>query len=133
MPATGGEMTRVTDTMGRQDVAVSPDGRHLAIRHSEANHPPELYLQENRPGREMRQVTLSTTEEWRSYEWIKPEIVMITARDGVEVPARVYHPVNPAAVTYWWTDRATHICYHGRDRSCPHYHPDIAGSQYRHF
>jgi dipeptidyl aminopeptidase/acylaminoacyl peptidase len=96
MPATGGELTRVTDTMGRQDVAVSPDGRHLAVRHSEANRPPELYLQENRAGREMRRVTLSTTEEWRSYDWIKPEIVMIPARDGVEVPARVYRPVNPA-------------------------------------
>ena len=95
MPATGGELTRVTETMGRQDVAVSPDGRHLAVRHSEANRPPELYLQENRPGREMRRVTLSTTEEWRRYEWIKPEIVMIPARDGVEVPARVYRPVNP--------------------------------------
>jgi len=67
-------------------------GRWLAISHSEANRPWELYVQENRSGREMKQVTLSTTEEWREGPWIKPEIVMVRARDGVEVPARLYRP-----------------------------------------
>ena len=96
MPASGGELTQITEGMGRQDVSVSPDGRHLAVRHSEANLPPELYVQENRAGREMRQVTLSTTEEWRSHDWIVPEIVTIPARDGVGLPARLYRPHNPA-------------------------------------
>jgi dipeptidyl aminopeptidase/acylaminoacyl peptidase len=95
MQAGGGTLTQVTRTVGRQDVEVSPDGRRLAIRHSEANRPPELYVQENRAGREMRQVTLSTTEEWRSYDWIVPEIVTIPANDGVGVPARLYQPHNP--------------------------------------
>jgi dipeptidyl aminopeptidase/acylaminoacyl peptidase len=97
MPATGGELRRITDTEGRQDVAVSPDGRWLAISHSEANKPPELYLQENRPGRTPRQVTVSTTEEWRSYDWIKPEIITFQARDGVGVPARLYRPRGTVA------------------------------------
>ncbi len=92
LPARGGTLTKVTTAMGRQDVSVSPDGRWLAISHSEANHPPELYVQENRLGRDMRKITESTTEEWRRGPWIKPEIVMIPARDGTDVPARLYRP-----------------------------------------
>ncbi len=110
LPAGGGELTRVTDAQGRQDATVSPDGRWLAIRHSEANRPPELFLQRNRPGQEMRQVTLSPTDEWRRYDWIKPEIVTIPARDGVEVPARLYRPVANAAGE---GDRAAVIFVHG--------------------
>ena len=97
MPVEGGAMRMVTSAVGRQDASVSPDGRWLAISHSEANHPAELYIQENRPGREMRQITESTSEEWRRGAWIKPEIVMIPARDGVEVPARLYRPTGDVA------------------------------------
>jgi dipeptidyl aminopeptidase/acylaminoacyl peptidase len=92
VPARGGTVTKVTDLVGRQDADVSPDGKWLAISHSVSNHPPELYVQENRAGRPMRQITESTTEEWRKGPWIKPEIVMIPARDGVQVPARLYRP-----------------------------------------
>jgi dipeptidyl aminopeptidase/acylaminoacyl peptidase len=97
MPIGGGELTRVTSAPGRQNVSVSPDGRWLAISHSEANHPAELYIQENRAGRDMRKITESTSEEWQRGDWIKPEIVMITARDGVQVPARLYRPKGNVA------------------------------------
>jgi dipeptidyl aminopeptidase/acylaminoacyl peptidase len=97
MPVAGGEMTMVTSAVGRQDATVSPDSRWLAISHSEANHPAELYIQENRPGRDMQKITESTSEEWRRGNWIKPEIVMIRARDGVEVPARLYRPTAEVA------------------------------------
>ncbi len=97
MPAAGGELMRVTSDVGRQDATVSPDGRWLAVSHSEADHPPELYVQENRAGRELRKITESTTEEWRQGPWIKPEIVMVRARDGVDVPARLYHPTSDVA------------------------------------
>jgi dipeptidyl aminopeptidase/acylaminoacyl peptidase len=92
MPATGGTMTQVTAPLGRQDVTASPDGRRLAISHSTSDHPAELYVQENRAGREMRKITESTTEEWRRGPWTEPEIVEIRARDGVMVPARLYRP-----------------------------------------
>ena len=85
-------MTQVTSAEGRQDANVSPDGRWLSMSASTADRPPELFIQENRAGREPRQITESTTEEWRSGPWIKPEIVMVRARDGVEVPARLYRP-----------------------------------------
>ncbi|HEY2824810.1 MAG TPA: prolyl oligopeptidase family serine peptidase [Gemmatimonadales bacterium] len=97
MPAMGGAITRMTTPVGRQDVAVSPDGKMLAVSASEANHPPELYLAENRPGAELKKVTESTTAEFRSFNWIKPEIVMVTARDGIQVPARLYRPQGTVA------------------------------------
>ena len=94
VPARGGAITRVTSAKGRQDVAVSPDGRWLAVSHSVANHPPELYVQRDVPGAAMRKVTESTTAAWRSYPWVVPEIVMIPASDGVQVPARLFRPTD---------------------------------------
>ncbi len=123
-----GRKTQLTSAEGRQDVTVSPDGKTLAVLHSTANHPPELYVQANRPGAEMRQLTESTTAEWRSYVWIKPEIVMVPARDGIEVPARLYRPMgvpsNRAAVIFvhgagylqnvhkWWSDYSREYMFH---------------------
>jgi dipeptidyl aminopeptidase/acylaminoacyl peptidase len=131
MPVGGGPLTRVTTPVGRQEATVSPDGRWLAVEHSTANHPEELFFQENRPGRSMRQVTESTTEEWRRGRWIVPEIVMIPARDGIEVPARLYRPTanagrdgeRPAVifvhgagylqnVHHWWSSYSREYLFH---------------------
>jgi dipeptidyl aminopeptidase/acylaminoacyl peptidase len=91
-----GRKTQLTTTEGRQDIVVSPDGKTLAVLQSAANHPPELFFQANRPGAALRQVTESTSPEWRRFGWSKPEIVMIAARDGAQVPARLYRPVGAA-------------------------------------
>ncbi len=131
VPVQGGAITRMTTVSGRQDAIVSPDGRWLAMRHSEADRPWDLFIQENRPGRRMRQVTLSTTEEFRRGPWIKPEIVMIPADDGVLVPARLYRPTadpgpagNRAAVIFvhgagylqnvhnWWSQYYREYMFH---------------------
>src|SRR5256886_793681 len=99
-----GRKTQLTSVEGRQDVVVAPDGKLLAVLHSTANHPPELYFQANQPGGQMRKVTESTTSEWRSFPWLSPEIAMIPARDGARVPARLYRPsatpANHAAVLF---------------------------------
>ena len=125
-PASG-RRTQATVAEGRQDAVVSPDGRTLAVLHSSANRPPELYLQANRPGAEPRRVTESTTAEFRSHEWIVPEIVMIPASDGVRVPARLYRPrgaANGAAVVFvhgagylqnvhkWWSSYYREYMFH---------------------
>jgi len=91
-----GATTQLTTAEGRQDVVVSPDGKTLAVLYSTANHPPELSLQPNRPGGVPRQVTESPTPAWRSFTWIKPELVLVPARDGVRVPAHLYRPRAPA-------------------------------------
>jgi dipeptidyl aminopeptidase/acylaminoacyl peptidase len=123
-----GRRTRLTSAEGRQDVVVSPDGRTLAVLHSTANHPPELYLQAARPGAAALKVTESATPEFSRYDWIKPEIVMIPAADGVQVPARLYRPrgapANGAAVIFvhgagylqnvhkWWSSYYREYMFH---------------------
>ena len=105
---------------------MSPDERWLAILHSTANHPPELYLQANRPGAPWRQVTESTSEEFRRYAWRVPELVLVPARDGVQVPARLYRPArsNGAGVIFvhgagylqnahkWWSSYSREYLFH---------------------
>lgn len=125
-----GKRTRVTTAAGRQDVVVSPDGGKLAIVHSTANAPPELYVADNRAGAEMRRLTNSPTRDWLSYPWIAPPIVHFRARDGAMVPARIYRPrdfnvqPNGAAVIFvhgagylqnvhhWWSTYYREYMFH---------------------
>src|ERR1700754_4029325 len=46
----------------------------------------------NRAGAEAKKVTTSTSEEWRSFKWIEPQLVTYKTRDGVEVYARLFTP-----------------------------------------
>lgn len=93
----GGNRTRITTMAGRQDATPSPDGSRLAFVHSYANVPPELYVSENAAGKEATQVTTTPTAEWRAGPWIAPEIIHVTASDGVQVPARIYKPADLGA------------------------------------
>ncbi len=79
---------------GRNEVTLSPDEATLAILYSYSNKPPELYLQANTPGGKARQITVSTTEGFRSYPWYDPEVIPIKARDGVTIYARLFTPVK---------------------------------------
>lgn len=97
MAVTGGARERLTAQAGSHQVTLSPDEQWMANVYSFANKPPELYLARNRAGAEMSQLTTSTTPEWRSFNWIVPEIVWIPASDGVRVPARIYRPKDVGA------------------------------------
>ncbi len=123
----GSGKVRLTAGEGRHDAIVSPDEQWLATVSSTANHPPELYLQSDRPAGERRQITESTTEEFRGYAWRIPELVAIPASDGAEVPARLYRPTgrpNGAAVLFvhgagytqnvhkWWSDYPREYMFH---------------------
>ena len=93
----GSNRTRITTMPGRQDATPSPDGSRIAFVHSTSNQPPELYVAANRAGADARRVTMSPTAEWSSFNWIAPEIVHVPARDGVNVPARIYRPQDMGA------------------------------------
>jgi dipeptidyl aminopeptidase/acylaminoacyl peptidase len=111
---------------GGGSVAVSPDGRRLAALYGWPNHPPELFLQDNRAGSRHNQVTSSTTPEFESYAWRAPEIVYFTARDREDVPARLYRPEEPngAGVIFvhgagylqnvhnWWSSYYREFMFH---------------------
>ena len=92
MPLEGGQRSRITTMEGRHDVSVSPDGKTLAVRYSFYNKPWELYIMDNKPGAQARQITHSLSEEFRAYDWRVPELLTFTAGDGEEVWARLYRP-----------------------------------------
>jgi dipeptidyl aminopeptidase/acylaminoacyl peptidase len=94
MPIAGGERTRITSMPGSNQAVVSPDDSSLAVIRSYSNKPPEIYLAANRPGAEARQITTSPIPEFFTYNWIDPPIVRFKARDGADVPARLYKPPN---------------------------------------
>jgi len=93
----GSRRQAVTSGQGSFDATLSPDGERMAIVHSKANRPGELFLADFEPEPVFEQITLSPTEEWFSFPWIKPEIIHFPARDGIQVPARIYRPGDVGA------------------------------------
>ena len=97
MPVTGGPPERITTLVGGHTAVVSPDGALIADVYSTANRPPELFVGAYRPATTLAQLTTSPSADWLSFPWIRPEIVMIPASDGVPVPARIYRPADVGA------------------------------------
>ena len=91
-----GKKERITTMTGANQVTVSPDEKWIAVLYSYSTKPWELYLQENKPGGKMQQITdKAQSDEFKSYSWRDPEVITFTARDGATVYARLYKPVNP--------------------------------------
>jgi dipeptidyl aminopeptidase/acylaminoacyl peptidase len=93
----GSRRTAVTLGQGGYRATLSPDGRRMAVTFSRANRPDELFVADFRAGPELEQVTVSPTAEWLTFPWIEPEIVRFPARDGAQVPARIYRPSDVGA------------------------------------
>lgn len=107
MKVDGGARTRLTTIQGGHAARVSPDGRTVGLVHSTSNQPPEVYVMPNQPGATATRVTTSPDPAWSATRWLDPALVTFTARDGVQVPARLYtpemlgarrHPRRPAVV-----------------------------------
>jgi dipeptidyl aminopeptidase/acylaminoacyl peptidase len=88
----GGARTKITSMVGSNQAEVSPDDSTLGLIYSYSNKPPEVFLMPNKPGASATQVTVTPTAEWRSFSWIDPKVITFTARDGVEVYARLFTP-----------------------------------------
>ena len=128
LPVTGGTPSRLTGMDGGNETMLSPDEKWLAIRHSYSNKPWELYLQENKPGAEMVQITESLTDEFKAYPWREPEVITFNNRHGDEVYARLYQPDEPKAghpavifvhgagylqnAHYWWSQYSREYLFH---------------------
>jgi len=87
IPVNGGASTKLTSMDGDNEAVVSPDGNAIANVYSYTNKPPELYVSGKR-------VTTSPAPDFANYQWLDVPIVRVPARDGVEVPARIYKPAN---------------------------------------
>ena len=94
MPGDGGPLTRISKAPGKHTAVLSPDERLIADVYSYTNKPPDLYVQENRPQQDLKRLTTSPSPEFAQYAWQDPPIVMVPARDGVKVPARLFKPAN---------------------------------------
>ncbi len=94
MSGEGGPLTRLTGPPGKHITTVSPDDRWIADVYSYTNQPPDLYVEENRPGAEPRRLTSSPAPDFAAYPWLDVPIITFTARDGVEVPARLFKPAH---------------------------------------
>jgi len=92
MPVAGGPRTRLTTMTGSNIGEVSPDGALIALIHSSATRPPEVFVMPSQAGAPTQQVTTTPTDEWRAFRWIEPEVVTFKARDGADVHARLYTP-----------------------------------------
>ena len=92
MPIDGGARTKLTSMVGGSSGEASPDDRTFGLIYSSSAKPNEVYLMPNTPGAAATQVTTSTSEVWRSYKWVEPQLVTYKTRDGVEVYARMYTP-----------------------------------------
>jgi len=87
IPVGGGASTKLTSMDGDNEAVVSPDGNAVANVYSYTNKPPELYVSGKR-------VTTSPAPDFANYQWLDVPIVRVPARDGVEVPARIYKPAD---------------------------------------
>ncbi|MCO4821230.1 MAG: S9 family peptidase [Flavobacteriaceae bacterium] len=128
LPIKGGKMTQITSLKGGHEVSISPDEKQLAIRYSYTNKPWELYVMPNKAGANMEQLTTSTTAAFEGYQWMDPEIINFSAKDGASVPATLYKPspenANGAAVIfvhgagylqnvhYWWHSYFREYMFH---------------------
>ncbi len=97
LPATGGKPIQLTQADGGHETFLSPDEKWLAFRHSSADTPWELYLQENRPGAKAVQLTESRSDAFKAYPWRKPPVIGFENRHGDTVYARLYRPETPKA------------------------------------
>jgi len=94
MSGDGGALTRLTRLPGKHATTLSPDERWIADIYSYVNKPPEVYVQEHRPQAENKRLTTSPAPEFSQYPWQDAPIVKFTARDRVQVPARLFKPAN---------------------------------------
>ena len=94
MSGEGGELTRLTGPPGKHTTTVSPDEHWIADVYSYTNQPPDLYVQENRQGAKPLRLTTSPAPDFAAYPWLDVPIITFTARDGVEVPARLFKPAH---------------------------------------
>jgi dipeptidyl aminopeptidase/acylaminoacyl peptidase len=94
MESDGGARSRITTAPGGHAAVPSPDERSIADLYSYTNKPPEIYVQETRPGAPSKKLTSSPTPDFWQYPWADPPIVSFQARDGATVHARLYKPAN---------------------------------------
>ena len=94
LPVGGGELERLTALGGESTAVPSPDGRRLLVLHSSPTDPPELSVQDARPGAPPQRLTETSSPEFRAIRWTPPQVVEVPSTHGAPRPiySRVYVP-----------------------------------------
>ena len=95
LPATGGELVRLTQGEGRFQGALSPDGIRLLVVHSVSTALPDLFLTDAAPGAKQTRITQSGSEELTRHPLLRPEVVSFRHPDGKLVWGALYKPPRP--------------------------------------
>ena len=91
---TDGKPYRVTSMPGHNDGYPSPDGRYLAVLHSDDATPPELYVTPA-DGGDVRRVTTSPLPEFNLRQWARARYVSFPSEsDDYTLHARILEPAN---------------------------------------
>ncbi|KAF2508276.1 S9 family peptidase [Flavobacterium foetidum] len=89
---------------GAHEVVLSPDEKTLLVRYSYKNIPWDFYIADNKKNASLQQISSSTTEAFKKYQWRTPEVITFKAQDGTPVNARLYTPktenANKAGVIF---------------------------------
>lgn len=95
IPQDGGAAVAITTRPGVHVPVLSPDGQQLATLWSDDVTPPELLVGPASPGAEVRQVTTSPGEAFRTQVWARPRYASFrNAVDGFAVHARILEPAG---------------------------------------
>jgi dipeptidyl aminopeptidase/acylaminoacyl peptidase len=94
---------------GGNEATLSPNEDRISLLYSYTNKMPKLYLMDNKPGAKAVQITHSASEEFNSYDWRAPEIFTFKARDGADVPARLYKPDHPNGAAVFFVHGAGYL------------------------
>lgn len=122
------QLVPILEKEGNYQVEISLDEKSLAYRYSTKNTPWELFVCENKPDVESKQVTFSQSKAFKKYEWRNPPIVHIKGQDETNIPARLYQPEkgksNGAGVIFvhgagylqnahnWWSSYYREYMFH---------------------
>jgi dipeptidyl aminopeptidase/acylaminoacyl peptidase len=83
VPVEGGTVRELTTLDGVEDFTLSPDGRTLAVRHSDSYLPPQLAVVDIASGAgDTRSLTDTRSEAFKAREWIEPQIVKVPSKHG---------------------------------------------------
>lgn len=88
----GGTPERLTGHGGQLRYWPAPDGERLLLLASRKLEPPDLFVQDARPGAGARRLTSSVSAEFAGLPWVEPELVAVPTRHGVPAHGRLFLP-----------------------------------------
>jgi dipeptidyl aminopeptidase/acylaminoacyl peptidase len=92
---TSGASERLTRLGGLTTYLLSPDESRLLLANSQVTRPNELFVQENRPQAQARQITHTVSAAFQAVAWTVPEIVPVASTHGADpIYSRVYTPAG---------------------------------------